>query len=133
MREDLLMNIRRNNVPNFEWNGPPIPDVKPLFAWIAEGTDGTIWVGRYTAARERPITDPDVLRTASAKTEWVSTMAADVFDANGRFLGAVRFPSNFAGYPPSPVPTPVFNGERLWGVAMHADGYAQVVRYRVQR
>lgn len=128
LKEQLVRSIKRNNDPNFEWNGPPIPKTKPLIRSISIGTDSTIWVFRPAPSVERKLTDPDAIKQSGYSTEWITATVADVFDPQGRYLGAVKFPDSTVAYPP-----PVLSMTNVWAVANHADGYQQVVRYRIQR
>jgi hypothetical protein len=123
-REQIVRNIKRSNDPNFEWTGPSIPKTKPLIGSLATGMDGTIWVFRSTPSIERKV-DADVQKATGFATEWYSGTVADVFDSQGRYLVAVRFPDGMTTYP-----SPVLSMTNIWGIAMHADGYPQVVRYR---
>jgi hypothetical protein len=127
IREGTVRNIRRNNNPAFEWNGPAVPRTKPVINAINVGADGTIWVFRPAPSIERKA-DPETEKRTGYATEWASATVADVFDAQGRYLGAVKFPDAMTTYP-----TPVLSGANVWGVATHPDGYPQVVRYRLQR
>ncbi len=125
-KASTIANIRQHNDPNFQWNGPPIPATKPAFDEILPGRDGTIWVARQGASREvrNPDYDPKKPQTGRP-TEWRSPVAYDVFDAQGRYLGAVKLPQGTWLF------HAVLTTERVWTVANHPDGYQQIVRYRV--
>jgi hypothetical protein len=127
IRDVTVANIKRNNNQAFEWNGPPIPRTKPFMDGLFVGTDGTLWVQRSTESVERKVDDPDMVRRTGYPTAWVSGTVFDAFDQQGRLLGAVRFPFGAQVYT-----APVFSTDRIWAVVNHADGYPQIVRYRLQ-
>ena len=117
----------RGTDPNWRWDGPPIPDAKPPFSRFYAGDDGTIWVqvhqpGVHTEDTSFDPTDPEAV-----PEEWHEPVVFDVFDEEGRYLGAVRAPGGFSPYPP-----PVFTRE--WVLATVRDEYdvQTVVRFRVE-
>lgn len=127
-REGLVRSIRRFNDANWTWDGPDVPTTKPYFGFLQPGIDGTIWVFREGPASEtsNPSWDPDQPLTGFP-TRWVSRVTADVFDAEGRYLGPVRLPDNIRWTNPSPV----LSGDRVWAVGTHELGYPQVMVFRV--
>ena len=111
-----IRNMRYTD-PNWRWNGPAIPDVKPPYQALFPGEDGTIWV-RVSAPgfrREDPSYDP------------ADPEAIVVFDAEGRYLGAVTTPEGFSLSPP-----PLFT--RNWVLATVRDEYdvQSVVKFQVE-
>jgi len=121
-----IRNMRYTD-PNWRWNGETIPDVKPPFSNFYAGDDGTIWVSVHQPAErvEDPFydpTDPDAL-----PNEWREPILFDVFDEDGRYLGAVRAPDGLSRYP-----QPVFT--RDWVLATVRDEYdvQRVVMFRVE-
>jgi hypothetical protein len=113
--------------PNWRWNGPPIPDVKPPFTRFYAGEDGTVWVMVHQAGKkvEDPYfddTDPDAI-----PDEWKEPILFDVFDEDGTYLGAVRAPDGLRTHP-----EPIFT--RDWVLATVRDelDVQSVVLFRVQ-
>ena len=89
--------------PNWRWDGPAIPDVKPPYSTLVGGEDGSIWVhvpqpGFRTEDTSYDPTDPDAL-----PDEWHEPVVFDVFEEDGRYLGAVRTPEGFNGRWPQPL------------------------------
>jgi len=127
-REGITRNIRQANDPAWEWQGPDIPSTKPFFTALLGGIDGSIWVIRPTQGteRENPQWDPSREETGP-RTIWVQPVVADVFDAEGRYLGPVRIPENVGLWP-----TAVVSAERLWTTMYHHMGFPQVARFRLE-
>ena len=112
--------------PNWRWNGPAIPDNKPAFERIYTGEDGRIWVHRVGPGVEMddPNYDPD--DPDSLENRWRNTHMFDVYEADGTFLGSAEAPLELSTYP-----TPVFRGDRVWGVTRDQFDVQRIVRYRV--
>jgi hypothetical protein len=112
--------------PNWRWNGPPIPDHKPPYKDFYPGEDGTIWVrvSQPGVKGEDPAYDP--ADPDAIPDEWHEPALFDVFDDQGRYLGAVRTPEGF-----SVSPTPLFTTE--WVLATVRDEFdvQSVIRFRV--
>jgi hypothetical protein len=96
---------------------------------MISGLDGSLWVIRSTSATEveNPEWDPQSANNGFP-TYWVEPMVADVFDADGRYLGPVKLPDGMTIFPP-----PVVTGDRVWAVSLHELGYQQLVRYSISR
>ena len=112
--------------PNWRWNGPAIPSVKPPFRSIHPGEDGTVWVQTSQPGVKREDPDYDPADPRALPDEWGEPVAFDVFDEEGRYLGPVRTPEGFSTYP-----APVFT--RDWVLATVRDAYEvqTVVKFRV--
>ncbi len=117
----------RGTDPNWRWNGPPIPDVKPPYHRFYGGEDGTVWVqvSQPGTKGEDPSYDPQ--DPDAVLDEWSEPLLFDVFDDGGRYLGAVRAPAGM-----SPYPEPLFTRE--WVLATVRDQYdvQTVVKFRVE-
>jgi hypothetical protein len=87
--------------PEGEW----IPSTMPPFRGIEVGTDGRIWVRRNThPIRISVVEYPD----GRPSVEWAQPFVYDVFEADGSFLGEIRFPERFEPY--------LFGTRHVWGV-----------------
>lgn len=111
--------------PEWRWNGPPIPDVKPPFRSLHAGRDGRIWAlvslpGVEVEDLAHDPRDPD-----SVPDRWREPVAFDVFEPDGTYLGRVEGPLGIGTY--------VFDGDRVWAVARDELGVQRVVRFRVAR
>ena len=116
----------RARAPDWQWNGPRIPDNKPPFKGVFPGRDGRIWVWLSTPGVEtvNPNYDPSV-RSSSA-TRWSEGVSFDVFEADGSYLGRVDAPD---GFRPSPT---VFGEDAVWAVTRDELGVQRVVRYQIR-
>jgi len=113
--------------PGWRWDGDPIPDMKPPYTSIYAGEDGTVWVqvSQPGVKHEDPAYDPS--EPDAIADEWSEPYLFDVFDEEGRYLGAVRAPDGF-----SVRPRPIFT--RNWVLGSMRDAYdvESVVRFRVE-
>ncbi|TVP42121.1 MAG: hypothetical protein EA350_17380, partial [Gemmatimonadales bacterium] len=117
----------RNMDPSWRWPSVDIPTVHPWFSTLVPGEDGTLWVFRPAPAveEENPGHNPD--NPMSSPTQWVQPEpVADVFDADGRYLGPVRLPRGFAS-----SRGPWLTTDAVVSVATHEMGHEQVIRYRL--
>lgn len=128
LHQGLLRRLRRQ-VPDWQWDGPDIPSSKPVFRETRAGIDGTIWIFRETPSLEERNPDWDPQNAQSGfPTRWVRPVVADVFSADGAFLGPVEIPRHLNWfYPPA-----VLSQDQVWSVATHEMGYPQVVRFRIE-
>lgn len=126
--EAFAIRNMRSLDPNWRWNGAPIPDHKPPYSNFLAGDDGSIWVqvSQPAIRRDDPSYDPS--DPNSIADEWIEPVLFDVFDDEGRYLGAVKTPLGFnAGRP-----QPIFTTD--WVLATVHDEYdvTTVVLFRVQ-
>ena len=127
-RERITRTVRRANDPSWRWQGPEISSNKPPWLSAFAGIDGSIWVIRSTVAVEEQNLAWDPQHPEDGfPIRWTAPRVADVFDAEGRYLGPVRIPEAMRFYP-----TPVLGAESTWAVSMHELGYPQIVRYRLK-
>ena len=117
----------RSVVPNWDWDGPPIPEHKPFFTELHAGRDGRIWVQVTTEGREmqNEAHDPDNPR--SQPVTWEEATRFDVFEEDGTYLGTVAAPDEFDGYV-----EPVFDRDHVWWVTRDELGIQRVVRYVIR-
>ena len=124
---EAITRQQRESFPGWRWNGPPVPETKPVFDRLMVGRDGRIWVSleteSFTVENERHDADDP----ASSPVRWRSGLRYDVFEADGTYLGAVDPPSGFSGYP-----TPVFDGDHVWAATRDELGVGRVVRFRIE-
>ena len=116
----------RNTDPNWDWNGPLIPDHKPFFEALLVGKDGRIWVMLSTEGQpaENENHDPD--DPSSQPVTWREPVRHDVFEPDGTYLGVVNPPDEFSN-----LPIPVFDGDHVWAVTRDELGVERVIRYRI--
>lgn len=115
-RRDSITDMMRYMDPDWEWNGPPIPETKPVFRTLHSGRDGRIWVELSPELR------------SAADLSQGERIRYDVFEPDGTYLGAVDAPADFR----SSI-NPVFDGDHVWGVTLDELDVQRVVRYRIVR
>lgn len=113
---DSITEDFRYSVPDWEWNGPPIPETKPVFKRLHSGRDGRIWVELSSELRDP--SDPSL----GEKVRF------DVFEPDGTYLGAVNAPADFRA-----SINPVLDGDYVWAVTRGELDVQRVVRYRIVR
>jgi hypothetical protein len=120
----------RGMVPDWRWNGPPIPDTKAPITGLRVGQDGRIWVQLATRAERIP--EEERLQLASPDPEsppplrFRTPVVFDVFEPDGRYLGQVRTPRGFAVYP-----QPVFEKDHVWAVVRDELDVSYVVKFTI--
>jgi hypothetical protein len=126
-RTRATRNLRMTD-PNWRWNGPEIPRVKPAFRELYVGSEGRIWVMRYGPGLEGDDPDYDPEDPDDVEMRWSEPVLFDLFEDDGTFLGTVHGPTDF-----SPYPTPVFSGDQVVAVTRDDLGVQRVVRFRIQQ
>lgn len=112
----------RRVVPDWRWDGPPMPASKAPLTWMHTGLDGTIWV----RVAQPGTAIPEAERTRDRRS-WVSEpVVFEVFEPDGRFLGQVRGPDGMLLRP-----HPVLSRHQVWSVVQDGEGANVVVRFRV--
>jgi len=86
--------------PEGEW----IPATMPPFRGLEVGDDGRIWVRRNTDPIQIPVEES----LGQPPVGWVQPFVYDVFEADGTYLGEIRFPERFEPH--------VFGTGHVWGV-----------------
>lgn len=122
----------RQTDPRWTWNGPEIPDTKPLYHAIHLGLDGRIWIGLTPEPRQRigsisggggvgqgPRRSPQ----PAADRQPSPPARFDVFEPDGRYLGQVQFPSDVSPF--------LRKGDQVWAVAYGTDDVPRIKRYRI--
>ncbi len=113
----------RRIAPTWNWDGVPIPQVKPPITWLHTAQDGAVWVriARVGAAL------PQDQRLPRARS-WVrEPVVFDVFAPDGHYRGEVHAPEGF-----QLAPHPVLGADRVWAVIRDADGVHFVARFRIE-
>lgn len=87
--------------PEGEW----IPSTMPPFRGITVGADGRIWVRRNTHPIQVPVEENP---GGPPPVGFTQPYLYDVFEADGTFLGEIRFPQDFEPY--------LFEDGYVWGV-----------------
>ena len=121
-----IVAIMRGPLPDWDWNGPAIPNQKPFFRELLAGRDGRIWVRLWTEGRPVENVDHDPDDPGSPPVIWEEETRYDVFEPDGTYLGVVAAPGEFSSFP-----APVFDGDRVWAVTADELGVERVVRYRI--
>ena len=116
----------RRMLETWRWNGPPIPDTKPVFRDIVAGADGRVWVQLSTPGE--PVPDDGSPRDPQRPPpeRYREPVVFDVYESDGRYVGTVRTPSGFLTNP-----KPVFRGEHVWAVVRDELDVNYVVRFRI--
>jgi hypothetical protein len=118
----------RQTDPNWRWDGPSIPDHKPPYRAVYGGEDGTIWVQVSQPGFRRDDPDYDPTDPEDLPDEWQEPVVFDVFEENGRYLGAVSAPE---GLNPR-WPQPIFTREWVLAVVRDELDVQSVVKFRVE-
>jgi len=112
--------------PNWRWDGPGIPDTKPAFRSIFVAADGRIWVQLHQPAFridvEEEKGEPRPGRLSPQR--WVEPLVYDVFEPDGRYLGAVELPRNAS--------VRYARGDHVWAITRDELDVQYVTRYRIQ-
>jgi hypothetical protein len=130
-RERIEERMRQTD-PAWSWNGPDIPDTKPLYHTINMGLDGRVWIGLTPEAGPRigglsgtSGAGQGAPRTARPTADRGPSQPTlyDVFEPDGRYLGQVQLPAGFSAA--------ARKGDQVWGVALGDDDVPRLKRYRI--
>ena len=113
--------------PGWQWTAPPIPGQKPAYEGLFVGTDGRIWASRIVGTERLEDCDEDPINPVGrvARTCWRQLYGYDVFDADGRYLGAVDVPGERR------LINPVMHGDHVIGYIEDDEGIGRVKRFRL--
>jgi hypothetical protein len=115
----LLAQVRAQD-QTFSGSIPDIPGQKPPMRDVFFGQDGRIWVWVSMPSEQY---DPEPIPVIG----WRETIAFDVFESDGAFLGRVVMPYGIRPY----QPTTVMKGDRIWCVVLDEDDVEVIRCYRV--
>ncbi|MEX2608558.1 MAG: 6-bladed beta-propeller [Gemmatimonadota bacterium] len=123
-RQDAYEAGVRGSAPDFRWTGR-FPTTKPFFRHLFTGADGRIWVRVNLPSERREIPPPASAEPGTPpRVTWYEPQRWDVFEPDGRYLGAVDMPDDFTLHHA--------RGEHVWGVTLDDLGVNYVVRMRIQ-
>jgi hypothetical protein len=125
--EELTAQIRDMN-PDWTWTGPDLPTTKPAYDQLVADQSGRIWVLRAGPGIHNPecSTGPEV----DGPPCWIDTPLIDVFDLEGRFLGAVDAPLELDVFDDFFI-TPYIENDMIISVVEDEWGTIRVKRYRL--
>jgi hypothetical protein len=110
--------IRSANDPNFKWNGPEVPSVKPFYKEVRVDSEERIWVHLHgRSIRVEPTSPQD-------QVMYREPVIYDVISSAGRYLGQIRFPDGFVLHH--------IQGSQVWGTERGELDVQYVVRYGIQ-
>lgn len=115
----------------WRWNGPSVPDTKPPFKQLFTSAEGDVWVVLSTEGRATMSSaEAEAAFRQDGRTpmRFLEPVELDVFDPDGRYLGAVRPPPSFRS-----EPEPIVRGDRVWSVTRDELDVASVTRFRIAR
>jgi hypothetical protein len=127
-RRNLEERMRQTD-PAWSWNGPEIPDTKPLYHGIHLGLDGRIWISLTPEPSNRPGSVFGSIGQGGQRPRPAADQAPprptshDVFEPDGTYIGQVQVPAGV-----SPV---LRKGDQIWAVAIGDDDVPRIKRYRI--
>jgi hypothetical protein len=124
-RSRLVDRIRQVD-PAWQWDGPEVPTTKPAYNQFVPALSGEVWVVRMGPGYEDFDCDPTSAMDEAPERCWKDSRIVDVFDADGRFSGAVDIPGELRF-----VPRPFIRDETVVGVVQDETGTIMVKRYRL--
>ncbi len=117
-------------LPNWQWDGPSIPDVKPAIRSLEAMSDNRLWVLVSAPGELIPENERDTPRPAPPGgppplkvNEWREPTWYDVFEPNGEFFARVVLPSRsrLLGA----------RGDVAWGVVTDEDDVPFLVKWQI--
>ena len=132
-RKRIEDRMRQTN-PTWSWNGPDIPDTKPLYEELHVAHDGRIWVAVVpeVSSRVGSISSsgggggpPGASRPRREGPPPPPPRPAlyDIFEPDGQYLGQVQVPAK--------VSSVVRRGDQVWAIAFDDDDVPRIKRYRI--
>jgi hypothetical protein len=126
--EARVTRAMRNLDPGWRWEGPAIPQTKPLLRAVHAAEDGRIWVQLHQPGEPVPEEQLEAVPDGGPPIiRFREPTVFDVFEADGRYLGRVEAPDELPTYP-----RPIFRGDHVWSVVRDELGVQSVVRYCIE-
>jgi hypothetical protein len=122
--ERVKRNMKRVQ-PNWTWQGPGIPAVKPFFRSLMVAHDGRIWVQLSQPGVREPadLTEERAPDAPPPIDRWVEPLVFDLFEPDGHWLARIAMPERFR---------PMYmRGDHVWGVQRDEYDVNYVVRLRM--
>jgi hypothetical protein len=86
----------RDGQPDWVWEGPEMPTVKPAYEQLIADLSGRVWVGRPGPGVQNPECAKDLETGIWEPACWANQRLYDVFDLEGAYLGAIDVPAGFS-------------------------------------
>ena len=129
--EETVTAMMRGTDPSWRWNGPTIPDRKPVFRSLQVAADGRVWVQRSRPGERIP--DEELAELEAARRgdgpnripprRWRERLAYDVFEPDGRFVGHLLVPRRTS--------LMHMRADTVWAVERDSLDVPYVVRFRL--
>ena len=114
----------RQTVPEWTWNGPPVPKEKAPLGFIRIDRTGRIWASVTSPSERLPNTELALPRNnAPPPYRFTAPNVWEVFETSGRFLGRVELPRRAS--------LVEADGDDIWLIQRDSDGLPAVVRGRI--
>lgn len=115
--------------PSWKWPDAPLPGIKPAYSALIAAATGEVWVVRSGVSTEVPDCDEEQFEATGEPHCWREQRIADVFGADGRYLGDVVLPGDLVitNY----ALRPFIRGNDVVGVVEDDEGTIRVKRYRL--
>lgn len=119
-----------DRLPDWRWNGPPVPEAKRAYTSLLPDRSGRLWVERMGPGYAVPGCDLEIaLRQPRADSCWAEQRVWDVFGPDGRYLGEVPAPAGSNGYA---LMSAFIEDERVALALPDDEGNPRVVVYRLE-
>lgn len=127
-RRRSVVRSGRNFEEGWNWDGAEMPAQMPVWTGLEVDADGRIWIARRGQSRLVDDCDPDPLEVTEGRPRscWESDLWYEVFDEEGKFLGAVELPPLVTS-----LGTSFISGDRMWVAVEDEAGVLMVKRYRI--
>jgi hypothetical protein len=122
-RASILYQMRQNQ-PDWNWSGPPIPATKSPMDQLLLPRDGRIWARVPVASERIPDAELPPSRDPNRPVKHFRTpVVYEIFESDGRFLGRVEFPRRTRFIEA--------DGDLVWALVRIEDDLPAVVRFRI--
>jgi hypothetical protein len=116
--------------PGFVWTAD-LAGQKPAYQKILVGAEGRLWL--WTPQPSVELQNPVELPSHWPRSYWQEPPGGvfDVFDADGRYLVAVRVPPTVFYAPDPGQAEPVIRGDTVWAVTVDKDDIQSLTRFKL--